>query len=273
MSDLDSSSVSLRLDTPPQVVNVGVGVHGLREPVERWRLPELHSVHLYGYHAEVVVDGVAHPIRPGSLSIIAAGSAMEFRYPGPSEHVFAHLRLPDSGRSVAAPVMQELGDEAAAIRARLTAVIMAAPAQQSAELWSILWRAVARSGRPDPGAGGDHPAVRDAVAYIEANLARPVRAEDVARAAHVSASHLNRLFQGRFGAGVGGYLRRRRSDQVRHLLTETTQSIISIAASIGIADLQNFNNFCHAWLGDSPRRIRERSFEDYETGEVRATSS
>ncbi len=46
---------------------------------------------------------------------------------------------------------------------------------------------------------------------------------------------------------------------MRHLLTETTQSIGSIAASVGIHDLQNFNNFCHARLGGSPRRIRDRA--------------
>jgi len=250
--------VLLRLGTPPRVVNIGLGRHGLRVPVEQWLLPELCSVHLYGYHAEVTVHGVAHPIRPGSLSIIPAGTPMEFRYPGPSEHLYAHLRLPAAGPAVPAPLIQDLGDEAAPIRSRLTAVITAGPAQRSAELWSILWRAVSRGGRPDPDSAGDHPAVTEAVAFVEGQLARPIRVADVARASHVSASHLNRLFQERFGAGVGGYLRRRRADQVQHLLTETTQSIGSIAASVGIHDLQNFNNFCHAQLGGSPRGIRDR---------------
>ncbi len=93
MSD-SGSSVLLRLESPPRVVNIGLGRHGLRLPVEQWLLPELCSVHLYGYHAEVTVAGVAHPIRPGSLSIIPAGTPMEFRHPGPSEHLYAHLRLP-----------------------------------------------------------------------------------------------------------------------------------------------------------------------------------
>ncbi|WP_152361304.1 helix-turn-helix domain-containing protein [Microlunatus speluncae] len=258
MSD-SGSTVALRIESPPRVVTIGLGRHGVREPVEQWLLPELCSVHLYDYRAEVRVDGVVHPIRPGSLSIIPAGTPMEFRYRGPSEHLYAHLRLPARGPAVPAPVIQDLGDEAAAIRSRLTAVITAGSARRSAELWAILWRAAVRGGRPDPAAAGDHPAVAEAVAYIEANLARTIRVDDIARASHLSASHLNRLFQQRFGSGVGHYLRRRRSDRVRHLLTETTQSIGSIAASVGIHDLQNFNNFCHAWLGDSPRRIRATS--------------
>ncbi|MFC7620365.1 AraC family transcriptional regulator [Microlunatus sp. GCM10028923] len=249
--------VPLRLDTPPEVVGVGVGRHGLRERVEQWLLPELHSVHLYDYHAEVVVAGVAYPIRPGALSIIPAGTPMEFRYRGPSEHVFAHLRLPRAGRTMSAPIMQDLGDEAGSVRDRLTAIVVAPAARRSAELWSLLWRASTGPAGPDPGAGPDHPAVAAAVAYLEANLARRITVERVAAAALVSASHLNRLFRTRFGIGVAGYVRRRRADQVEHLLRDTTQSISSVAASIGISDLQTFNKFCRARLGASPRQLRD----------------
>lgn len=254
---MSATFVPLRLDAPPDVVGVGVGRHGLRERVEQWLLPELHSVHLYDYDAEVVVAGVAYPIAPGSLSIIPAGAPMEFRYRGPSEHVYAHLRLPRAGRAVAAPIMQNLGDEAASVRARLTAIVVAPAARRSAELWSLLWRAATGPAGPDPGAGPDHPAVAAAVSYIEGNLARRITVERVAGAAHVSASHLNRLFRTGFGIGVAGYVRRRRADQVEHLLRDTTQSIGSVAASIGIGDLQTFNKFCRARLGASPRQLRD----------------
>lgn len=249
----------LRLQSPPRVVSAGVSLHGTRELVERWLLPDLCAVHVYSYRGEVEVDGVVHQIRPGSLSIIPAGSFMEFRYVGVSEHVYAHLQLPTTGPAVDAPIMQHLGDEAPAIRGRLqAAALLSDSAHQAAELWSILWLAVDRGRRPQLRRGGDHPAVRAAVAYIEGNLARSLTVPGIARAALVSVSHLNRLFRAAFDSGVTGYVRDRRVERAEHLLRNTTQPIGLIASTLGIPDLQAFNKLCRSRLGGSPRAVRER---------------
>lgn len=253
-----SKLVGLRLESPPRVVSLGVSLHGIREPVERWLLPDLYALHVYGYRGEVEVDGYVHQIHPGSLSIIGAGSFMEYRYLGPSEHVYAHLAMPTSGPSVDVAIMRDLGPEAATISTRLhTASVLTDPAHQSAELWSILWQTVTRGRRPDRRPRRDDPAVLAAVAYIESHLARSLPVPAIARAALVSASHLNRLFHAAFGCGVASYVRGRRMERAEHLLRDTTQSISSIASTVGIPDLQAFNKLCRRWLGGSPRAIRQ----------------
>lgn len=259
LTSASPASARLRLQSPPQVVSAGVSLHGTRERVERWLLPDLCAVHVYSYRGEVEVDGVVHQIRPGSLSIIPAGSFMEFRYAGVSEHVYAHLQLPTTGPAVDAPIMQHLGDEAPAIRGRLqAAALLSDSAHQAAELWSILWLGVERGRRPELRRGGDHPAVRAALAHIEGNLARSLTVPDIARAALVSVSHLNRLFRAAFDSGVTAYVRDRRIERAEHLLRNTTQPIGLIASTVGIPDLQAFNKLCRSRLGGSPRAVRER---------------
>jgi hypothetical protein len=51
--------VSVRLDEPPAVVNLGVGVHGTSRPRDVFRLPDLWQSHLYGYAGELAVGGHA----------------------------------------------------------------------------------------------------------------------------------------------------------------------------------------------------------------------
>ncbi len=56
---------TLHLGQPPDVVAAGLGVHGLASRTDVFRLPELWQLHLYGYHAELVVDGTPHTLRAG----------------------------------------------------------------------------------------------------------------------------------------------------------------------------------------------------------------
>jgi AraC family transcriptional regulator len=76
--------VVAHLDEPPSVVNLGVAVHGTVGRRDVFQLPDLWQLHLYGYDAEVIVDGVAHTIRPGSVSLIPPGVVVQYLYRGPS---------------------------------------------------------------------------------------------------------------------------------------------------------------------------------------------
>lgn len=95
--------------------------------------------------------------------------------------------------------------------------------------------------------------------YIERNLSGRLRVTDIARCAAVSPSHLSRLFRASFGVSVSTYIREQRSSRAAHLLRDTTQSISSIAASVGMPDLQAFNKFCRSQLGRSPSQLRRAS--------------
>ncbi|MET9394829.1 AraC family transcriptional regulator [Streptomyces sp. NPDC006624] len=250
----------VRLDEPPVVANVGVGVHGPAGHTDVFRLPDLWQLHLYRYEADLTVDGTHHSVRPGRVSLVPPATTVRYRYRGRSEHLYAHLRLPATGEPRTVPVMQDAGPQLPALSALMLQAVTAwpsTPVRAAAEVWAVLWR-VAHLAPPAPQghADGAHPAVTAAISHIESRLADPLTVPDVARAAGVSHNHLTRLFRAATGDTVVGYIRQRRLERARHLLRESTLSISAIAASVGIPDLQAFNKACRRELGASPRAVR-----------------
>ncbi|MEU9161422.1 AraC family transcriptional regulator [Streptomyces sp. NPDC048424] len=249
---------AVRLDEPPRVLSLGVGVHGTTSPVDVFRLPDLWQLHLYRYSAELVVDGVLHAVRPGHVSLVPPGAEVRYRYRGRSEHLYVHLRLPGAGEPVALPVVQDAGARTPAFSEVLLRAIAAAPSsprRADAEVWSALWR-LAELAEPAGRDSGPHASLAGAVAYIESHLAERLLVPQVARAAGVSHNHLIRLFRAETGGTVVAYIRRRRMERARHLLRESTLSIQAVAAAVGIDDLQAFNKACRRELGASPRAVR-----------------
>ncbi len=72
--------VTICLDEPPEVVNAGFAIHGLNGPDGPFRLPDLWQFHLYEYEADLEVDGSAHRIKPGRVSLIPAGTDVEYHH-------------------------------------------------------------------------------------------------------------------------------------------------------------------------------------------------
>jgi len=252
--------VPLHIARPPLVANAGVGVHGVRRLHDVYRLPDLWQVHLYGYSADVTIDGRTYAVAPGWVSFVPADVEVRFDYTGRSEHLFVHFRPEETGEPLTVPVVRDAGPAAGGLSELLRAAIAAWPggsARTTAEVWTALWR-IAQL--PEPAAGRTHhSAVASAIAFIEANLARPLSVPDVARVAGVSHNHLTRLFRAETGLPVVGWIRQRRMARARHLLTATTVSIPAVAASVGINDLQAFNKACRRELGGSPRAVRAGS--------------
>jgi AraC family transcriptional regulator len=249
--------VSVCLDEPPEVVNAGFAVHGLSVGVDRFLLPDLWQFHLYEYEADLEVDGTAHRIKPGRVSLIPAATGVYYRYRGRSEHLYVHLRPSMRGASHTLPLIQDAGAEAPALAEMLRRAISAfndSPAQAAAEVWAALWRTV-RLQPTGPGEG-QHPAVAAAFSYIEQHLPLPLTVPEIAAAARVSHNHLTRLVRESTGLTVVAYVRHRRLARAEHLLRESTLSIPAVAASVGVPDLQAFNKVCRRELGASPREIR-----------------
>ncbi|WP_405062259.1 helix-turn-helix domain-containing protein [Kribbella sp. NBC_01505] len=250
--------IALPLAAPPEVVNVGVGIHGTRSLRDVFLIPDLWQLHLYAYSCDLTVAGTTYAVAPGYVSLTPAGSVVQFDYRGRSEHLYAHFRPAAVGAPSHVPVVQDAGDAAPLLTGLLRSAIEASPsgsARVAAEVWTALWR-IADLAAATPLGDPRHPAVAAAMAYIEANLGRPLSVAGVARVVGVSHNHLTRLFQAETGSTVIGYLRRRRMTRARHLLVASTLSIPAVAASVGIPDLQAFNKTCHRELGASPRTIR-----------------
>jgi AraC-like DNA-binding protein len=249
--------VLLRLDEPPAVAAVGVGVHGTTGLRDVFELPDLWQLHVYGYTAELTVGGTTHAIRPGRVSLIPPGARVEYRYRGRSEHLYAHFATPPRGEPHSVPVMQDAGAEARPLSNLLRQAIAAvpgSPARAVASVWTVLWQVAQLA--PRDGRQRGHAVVSAAVAHIESHLAAPLTVPGIARVVGVSHNHLTRLFRAETGHTVVGYIRRRRLARARHLLRESTLSIPAIAASVGIPDLQAFNKACRREFGASPRAVR-----------------
>ena len=253
-------SLRLPLAAPPEVVSVGLGVHGVRTRREVFRLPDLWQLHLFTYLADLTVDGTTYAVAPGFVSLTPAGVEVEFAYRGRSEHLYVHFRPREIGEPSYVPVVQDAGTAAPVLTELLRSALEASPSgsvRVTAEVWTALWR-VAQLGErvTEGGQATSHQAVATAIAYIEANLARPLTVPELARVAGVSHNHLTRLFHAETGDTVIAYIRRRRLTRARHLLVASTLSIPAVAASVGIPDLQAFNKACRRELGGSPRAVR-----------------
>lgn len=248
-----------RLDEPPTIAAVGIGVHGPAGQVDVFSLPDLWQLHLYSYDADLTVDGTEHTIRPGRVSLVPPGAEVRYRYRGRSEHLYVHLRLGSGGAPTSIPVIQRAGPELGLLTAQLRQALASwphTPSRAVAEVWSVLWRVARLTPSRERSAQAVHPTVAAARALIEARLTGPLTVPEIAKAVGVSHNHLTRLFRAATGETVVGYIRARRMERARHFLRATTLSIPAVAASVGIPDLQAFNKTCRRELGASPRGIR-----------------
>ncbi|GAA1272854.1 MULTISPECIES: AraC family transcriptional regulator [Streptomyces] len=258
---LPPRTACVRLDAPPVLAAIGIGVHGPAGHVDEFELPDLWQFHLYDYEADLTLGGVEHAIRPGSVSLVPPGTPVRYCYRGRSEHLYVHLRLGAAGEPREVVAVQHAGVQVTALDRQLRQALAAwpnTPGRAVAEVWAALWRVAELDPPRERTAQAAHPAVFAAVALIEARLAEPLTVPEIAKEAGVSHNHLTRLLRAATGHTVVGYIRARRMAQARHLLRASTLSIPAVAATVGIPDLQAFNKACRRELGASPRAIRAR---------------
>ncbi len=93
-------------------------------------------------------------------------------------------------------------------------------------------------------------------AYIEANLHRRLRVQDVARAAGLSKSLLARMFTQDTGATVKRFILRRRLANGIALLFDLSLSIKEVAALAGFTDPGNFARIFQKTTGYTPTEFR-----------------
>lgn len=258
--------MTLDLSDPPAVVSQGRATHGVNRLVDEFQLPDLWSLHLYAYTAELEVDGIGYALTPGSVSLVPPASVIRYRYRGPSTHLYAHLRAGSSDGSEGAGwplrLIMSPGPELAVITDLMESAVDSAathPERTRADVWLALLRLAAlgrdrgrESRRLSP--GQEH--LTRALAHIERHLSEPLTVPDIAAAVGVSHNHLTRLFTAGPGLTVVGYLRQRRIEHARQLLVHSTMSISAIAAAVGIPDLQAFNKACRTVTGLGPRALR-----------------
>jgi len=102
---------------------------------------------------------------------------------------------------------------------------------------------------------GDQP-VLAAQQRIEAQLAEPLRATELAAAVGLSLRSLQRRFTRATGHSLTAYQQNLRIERARDLLAATTRSVAEIAAEVGYSDLPAFHRVFSRQAGMTPGRFR-----------------
>ncbi|MFO0676233.1 MAG: AraC family transcriptional regulator [Polyangiaceae bacterium] len=102
------------------------------------------------------------------------------------------------------------------------------------------------------------PQVERAVAFIEANLFRPVPLAELARRAFTSESTLLRSFRRELGTGPGDFWRTRRLDEAMVLLRTGRVAVAEVAARVGYDNPTSFGHAFAVRFGAPPSRFVPR---------------
>ena len=113
----------------------------------------------------------------------------------------------------------------------------------------------------------------EAALRIDEQCHEPLRLDDIAATAGLSAYHLLRLFAAAIGATPHQYLIRARLRRAARLLADGAPSVTEVAAEVGFGDLSNFVRTFHRAAGVSPRAFRRLAREDRKALQERLAGS
>lgn len=116
--------------------------------------------------------------------------------------------------------------------------------------------ASARASAPLPG-----HALRQAISYIEDNLADDLPLAEMAARCGMSASHFKQMFRRTTGVPVHRYVIQRRVERAQRMLLDTTLTIAEIALATGFAHQSHLALHMRRTLGVAPAALRSRPSE------------
>lgn len=99
--------------------------------------------------------------------------------------------------------------------------------------------------------------VKRAVAYMQQHHARALSRQEIAEVIGVSKNYLSQIFQHELGISPWEYLNRYRVSQAKALLTNTNESVTTVAAMVGFDDPAYFSRVFRKHAGASPREYRD----------------
>ncbi|RYG63662.1 AraC family transcriptional regulator [bacterium] len=245
--------------------HLGAAARNYHYGIERFLLASHWSLHVYRYHARLIVDDTPFDICPGSLTLVPPNTPIEYQHQGLSTHVYAHFMLPAwpvDAPTFSLPIFTDLRSEFARFETEMETIAQALLHNRDRaeiKLWNLLFELAARGHVSTP---ERHPSLDKAMSIIELRLGEDIAITSLAREVGLSHNHLTRLFRQATGSTVVAYVRRQRAERAKHLLQHTTMPLKVIATQVNASDLQSFSALMKKETGRAPSYWRR--------GEVRA---
>jgi AraC-like DNA-binding protein len=228
------------------------------EPTFAWHQTHRHWAALFLHHSGLMkLNGVAYEYAPGTFFLVRPRSRVVLeRAGGQGQEIFRFAFNPVDSleERMAIPIRGDLTARRTHWRNECIAALgrlKDGNARMRSVLWQMLWSLAVPVESVRRSVYVDH-----AEKLIDERLAQPLSVSEIASELNVSHNHLTRLFRQEHGITPQEYIRQQRADAARKLLTQSTLPIKSVAAQIGVPDLQRFNKFIRETLGASPRLIR-----------------
>ncbi|KRA61201.1 hypothetical protein ASD89_04130 [Caulobacter sp. Root656] len=99
--------------------------------------------------------------------------------------------------------------------------------------------------------------LRKIMSCIDAHLDRQIRISELAEVASLSMSHFARAFKNSVGVTPQSFIRRRRIERAKKLLSDTSTALAQVAQDCGFCDQAHLTRAFHDLVGLPPSRWRK----------------
>ncbi|MDO5541075.1 MAG: helix-turn-helix domain-containing protein [Eubacteriales bacterium] len=107
-----------------------------------------------------------------------------------------------------------------------------------------------------------HPAIREALKYIDHNMNKNLSRTEVAKAVNVSEEYFSRLFRQETGDTFKDYMQMVKMEEAKKLLKETGLSIGIIASKVGYSNFSHFTQMFRSYTRMTPQEYRRSGEEE-----------
>ncbi len=132
--------------------------------------------------------------------------------------------------------------------------------QMEATLSAHILRRYSNFGRPlstyERIYSGEDARIARVIAFVEESFAQTLRISDLAEVAAMSTSNLMRSFKAQTGLSVAAYVRERRLQRAREMLSEPRRSLSQVAFDTGFSDHSHLTRSFKARFGVTPSQWR-----------------
>ena len=101
-------------------------------------------------------------------------------------------------------------------------------------------------------------ALRSILLYIGSHYTEPLTRKEIAKVVGYNESYISHLFADTLKTTLPDYIHSLRMGDAARLLSQTNQSVSSIALDLGFGSLRNFNRVFLKWYGMTPSQYRKQ---------------